>query len=254
MKKKTLLVLLVLAMAWTGHAQNHLYVADSAKMVLDHYLSLLNYGIISNDSTLYIESVVVSPQHPGDTTFMRRWFAMPNYYRTEVWRHDSLQTAYTSDGYLHFRTYDKGRQMWQDILANKYYDQCEGYDFHGPLYRWQTDGVDISYAGTWTFRGHPVYRLYAKDARRFYRYYLFEKETGLLFYIDEQEEHDADSRPADSLHVQWRAYNEYTPLGKQLFVSAESYLHDDQLTIIYHKYKYLKRDMEPFYVDDYKKR
>lgn len=251
--KKNLLIFALLAITAVGQAQNHLYTVDSAKMVLDKYLSLLNYGIISNDSTLFIESSIVNQQKPGDTVFMRRWFTMPNYYRIEVWHHDSLQTGYAGDGNLHFRTFNKSNQMWQDIAANKYYDEIEGYDFHGPLYRWKTAGIDISFAGTWTFNGHPVYRLYVKDPHRFYRYYLFEKETGLLFYVDEQNEHDEDSKPLDTIHVQWRAYNEYIPVGKQLFISTESYLYDNQVTVLHHKYRFLKRDMEPFYVDWYQK-
>lgn len=254
MKKRLLLIVAALGLMLSGFAQNHLYTEDSAKTVLDNYFALLRYDIISNDSMLYIESSIVSPQRPGDTVFLRRWFAMPNYYRTEVWHHDTLQTAYASDGALRFRMYNGGRQVWQDIVADKYYDAAAGYDFHGPLYRWKTDGVEIAFAGTWDFKGHPVYRLFVKDPHRYYRYYLFEKETGLLFYIDETKEHDKDSKPADSAKVQWRAYNEYIPVGKQLFVSTESYLSDGEITILHHKYQYLKRDMEPFYVDRYQKK
>ncbi len=252
MKRHILLTMLTL-LSFGSQAQDHLYRADSAKMVLDRYTDLLNYDIISNDSTLYIESIIVSPQISGDTTRMRRWFAMPNYYRVEVWHNDTLKEAYLGDGYLHFRQYNKATELWKDMQPNDYYDVIESFDFHGPLHNWQSRGVDVEFAGTWDFNGNEVYRLYVKDPTRYYRYYLFEKESGLLFYIDETEEKDPDRRASDSVRVLWRAYNEYMPLGKQLYISTECYLHEDKtLTIIYHQPRYLKRDMAPFYVDRYK--
>ncbi len=251
--KRLILLTLTALLSIVSHAQDHLHRVDSAKMVLDYYTDLLNYNIISNDSTLYIESIIVSPQLPGDTTRMRRWFAMPNYYRVEVWHNDTLQEAYLGDGYLHFRQYDKASEMWRDMKPNDYYDEIESYDFHGPLHNWQSRGVEVEFAGTWQFNNSEVYRLYVKDPTRYYRYYLFEKESGLLFYIDETEEKDPERRASDSIRVMWRAYNEYIPLGKQLYISTESYMQENKmLTIIYHQYHYLKRDMAPFYVDRYK--
>ncbi len=253
--KRLLLLALPALLSFASHAQDHLYRVDSAKMVLDRYHALLNYDIISNDSSLYIESIIVSPQVPGDTTRMRRWFTMPNYYRTEVWHNDTLQEAYFGDGYLHFRQYNKATGLWNDMPPDNYYDALESYDFHGPLHNWQSRGVEITFAGTWDFNGNEVYRLHVKDPMRYYRYYLFEKESGLLFYIDETDEMAEDHKAIDSVRVLWRAYNEYIPLGKQLYISTESYMQENKiLTIIYHRPRYLKRDMAPYYVDRYKEK
>ncbi len=250
--KKLLFLALCALLCYSSTAQDHLYRVDSVQMVMERYNALLNHDIISNDSTLYIESIIVSPQIPGDTTRMRRWFAMPNYHRTEVWHNDTLLEAYLGDGQLHFRQYNQATGLWNDMLPNNYYDAIESYDFRGPLHNWKSRGVEIEFAGTWTFNGNEVYRLYVKDPMRYFRYYLFEKQSGLLFYIDETEEMAEDYTAIDSVRVLWRAYNEYIPLGKQLYISAESYLREDKiLTIIYHRYRYLKRDMAPFYVDRY---
>lgn len=248
--KRLLLLFATLTTAFGAVAQTE--TPDSASIVVEHYNELLNHGTISNDSMLYIESMVMDAYHPTDTIFIRRWFVMPNFYRVEVFYRDSMILGIHGDGFMHYRQYDTVSLLWRDIKPDEFWDQMTGYDFHGPLYNWKKRGVELSYRGQWTFRGTPVLRVYVEDPDRFSRNYLFEKKSGLLFYIDELNTASEMLKPdAKTQHVNWRAYSEYIPLGKQLFVSVESYMQDNQVTVTHHSYRMIARDMAPFYVDQY---
>lgn len=249
---KRLLLLLTFAGTVCAAAQTATPASDSASIVIERYNELLNHGTISNDSMLYIESMIMDAHNPTDTIFMRRWFVMPNFYRVEVSVHDTMMFGIHGDGFLLYRQLDTANRIWRDIKPDEFWDQMSGYDFHGTLYNWRARGVEPIYRGQWNFRGHPVLRVYVEDPHRSPRNYLFEKESGLLFYIDVLDTAATESKPGtDVQHVNWRAYNEYIPMGKQLYVSVESYFADNRVTVTYHKYKMITRNMAPFYIDLY---
>lgn len=251
--KRLLLLFVTLTGVFGAAAQTETPMPDSASIVVERYNTLLNHGTITNDSMLYIESMVMDAYHPSDTLFMRRWFVMPNFHRVEIVFRDSLIFAIYGDGFMHYRQYDTAGRIWRNIKPDEFWDQMSGYDFHGPLYDWKKRGLELSYRGLWNFRGTPVMRVYVEDPDRFPRNYLFEKKSGLLFYIDELDSAAVKPPPnAKTQHVHWRAYSEYIPLGKQLFISAESYMQDNQVTVTLHRYRMTTRDMALFYVDHYK--
>ena len=214
-------------------AQNHQYVEDSARWVLDRYVRLLNYEAFPQDSMLYIKSLIVEPYTDGDTLVMERWWMAPAFYRTELRRHDTLLTGYFGDGQYVFKSYNAEKRRWESIGMTQYYDETMGYNFHGPLYYWKTDGLETRYEGVWNYNSNQAYRVFVSSPDRYDRYYLFEKESGLLFLIDELDTYREDLRADSTKHVNWRAYHEYTPLGSSLFPTVESYMQGETMVVIY---------------------
>lgn len=218
---------------------------DSAAMIVDQYLRLLNFDAVKTDSMLYIESFVIDRDNTDDTLFMRRWHIEPNSNRVELWHGGELGFGLTTDGYKIFKKYNAEKKQWQRIPVETYYDNESGYNYHGPLHNWRKLGVELTYMGELDFQGNRVYRVLAKEPYRYDRYYLFEKMSSILFLIDEQTTHSEDITDK-AIHVDWRAFHEYVPLGDCLFPSVESYQHEERITIIYHKYRYLPIDRSLF--------
>ena len=106
----------------------------------------------------------------------------------------------------------------------------------------------MRYDGIWNFQGHEAYRLFVKQGSYFDRYYMFEKESGLLFMYDELDSY-LDMEHDETRHVEWRAFHEYQPLDKCLFPSVESYMIDNDIVMIYHHYRYVAFDYDYFMED-----
>ncbi len=246
MKKLTIL-LFALSTLTVLRAQNHQYIMDSAAFVVDRYLSVLNFEGVRSDSMLYIETYIYNRSNPHDTLVMKRWHVEPQYNRVEIWHHDELQQGYYTNCYDKYREYDAEVGRWTSITTSDYYDIFTAYDFRGPLYHWRSNGVELTYSGIWNYNGHEAYRVMAKAPHRFDRYYLFEKENGLLFLIDETDTpgHDMATKK-DSKHTDWRAIHEFQPLGNVLFPSIESYQYEKEITLMFHHYKYLPINMDLF--------
>ncbi|MCR4828301.1 MAG: hypothetical protein K5864_02450 [Bacteroidales bacterium] len=249
MMKKILLTLIVLLLGGSAWSQNHQYVPDSAALVVDGYLKLLNFKAVKPDSMLYIESYIYNRSYPEDTIVMKRWHVEPYYNRVEVWHKDTLQDALHGNAKDVFRWYNQEKKAWQDLSLAGYYDHLYAYDYRGPLNEWRTDGSELFYQGVWNYNHHEAYRIFVKSPSRYDRYYLFEKETGLLFLIDEQEGHNPDMDTHNDTRVDWRAIHEYTPLDLVVFPTIESYQKDNEITLIFHKMKYIPIDMSLFIND-----
>lgn len=244
--RKTVLITLLLLLAGGLHAQNHQYIADSAEIVVNRYLRLLNYDALRQDSMLYIETVIYSRSNPHDTIMMRRWHVAPYKYRTEIWHGDTLTTGLVCDAESVFLEYDRWSKHWDDVGVTWYYDHAKAYDFHEPLFNWKSEGCKLTYKGVWKFQGENVYRILVESPLRYDRYYLFEKNSGLLFLIDETTGHSPSFDTVNNVHVDWRAYHEYQPLGTAVFPSIESYQYDDDITFMFHKMCYLPINEELF--------
>ena len=227
---------------------DHDLVADSAVVVLERYLNLLNFDSIRTDSILYIESHIFSRSHPEDTIVMKRWFYPEANYRTELWSKDTLEIGLRSNGYDTFFKYDKKKRAWFKTDVYNYYENFGSYNFHGPFFHWQQRNVRMRYDGIWNFQGHEAYRLFVKQGSYFDRYYMFEKESGLLFMYDELDSY-LDMEHDETRHVEWRAFHEYQPLDKCLFPSVESYMIDNDIVMIYHHYRYVAFDYDYFMED-----
>lgn len=231
MKKAALVTILLLA-AIVAAGQNHQYKVDTAAEVVGNYVKMLNYDAIRSDSVLFLQSKIFNRNQDGDTLVMLRWFRSPMSHRVEIWHGDTLQLAMYTDGKNHFRRFSIDSTGWQDISPDFYYDFAMAYDFREPLYFWKTNGSTLYYKGVWKYNGHEAHRILVKTPQRYDRYYLFEKESGLLFLIDETDRHDPDIPVVDGRNTSWRGYHEYQPFDKSLFPSSESYVFDGVLTII----------------------
>ena len=112
---------------------------------------------------------------------------------------------------------------------------------------WYFDEYRAADGSTFTFyyNSNKVYRILVTDPSRYDRYYMFEKESGLLFLIKELETQGDDVMTSD-IHVDWRAYHEYMPFGRSILPSVESYQKGPSITIIHHSYSYLPVDTTIF--------
>lgn len=246
MKKRVLFILLSLA-AGSIQAQNHQYVVDSAEYVVQRYLKLLNIDDgFAADSMLYIESYIYSTSNPHDTIVMKRWQALPLCERIEMWHNDSLQIGYISNAKNYFRFYNTVRHEWAPLTLDGYYTQTDGYHFQGSLYYWKTDGSELEYNGIWHYNDHEVYRIMVKRVDKFDRYCMFEKESGLLFLIDEQAKQVNQLHRSKEGEIKWRAFHEFVPVGRMVLPSIESYQADNQIVLIFHNYEYQPINMNYF--------
>ena len=114
----------------------------------------------------YIESVVVSPQHPGTPPYMRRWLAIAiTTYRTEVVasRQPADRLHQRTDTSLNFpHLSDKGKQDVAGYPGQQILRPVRGLRLHAPLYAGRRRRGHLLLPATWTFRRAPRYRLYAK--------------------------------------------------------------------------------------------
>ena len=104
--KKLLLCLLLGVGCHIAIAQQTAAI-DSATMVVDRFLKILNYEAIRNDSILYVESTITTRNDSGDTLWMRRWFLWPNLNRTELWHEGVLKFGLVSNGHGRYRRFDE---------------------------------------------------------------------------------------------------------------------------------------------------
>lgn len=243
--------ILPLLLCWFGaSSQNSKPTVDSAELVVSHYYDLLNYGNIRTDSILYIETVIYKRSHPTDTAIMKRWFLPPLCTRTELWHGDTLLEGVYSNGKDIFREYRLGMLIeWTRVSSSRYYDLVPIYDFRGALHYRNADATSLKYEGIWDFNGHKVYRIYADTPYKYCRNYLFEKESGLLFMIQETNTHSEYSNHQAYDHPDWHAIHEYQPLGDVLLPKVESYQMDGDMVYYFSKGKYLPLNMDIFTKD-----
>lgn len=243
MKKLAFLALLLLG-TMAASAQK----ADTARMVVNRYLSLMNLdAALRSDSVLFVETAIVQRDNPKDTVWMRRWYVKPNLARVELWRKGKLSFGIYGNGKGKYRHYEAQKKVWLDAQEDSYLDVASAYDFRTPLYFSRTNGMEMEYKGEWNYNSNEVQRILVSDPVRYDRYYLFEKKSGLLFLIQELDSHSEDMATGDAHKVDWRAYHEYVPFGTfSLLPSVESYQADGIVTFQHHTYRYLPLDLNLF--------
>ena len=230
-----------------ANGQSHQTVADTAKMVMDRYFDLLNFNGIHRDSILYMETVTYKRSAPSDTAILKRWFLYPNRFRAELWHGDTLLEGCYTDGKGIYKEYRLGViDGWTTVSQSRYYVLEPGYDFRGPLFRWQADGSELTYKGEWNFNGQTVERVYVDTPLRYCRNLLFERESGLLFLIEETNKHSEYTNHQAYDHPDWHAYHEYQPLGNVLLPSVESYQMNNDVVFHFTSYRYIPIDMKTF--------
>lgn len=233
--KRLLLILVLLSLAPGLHAQQ----ADSAALVVDHYLQRLNTQALHPDSVLLIESRIYTLGQP-DTLLMLRWHQEPQMDRVELWQNGRLGLGCASDGKVH-QVYNAQRQAWRLASHDNYLDLFIPYDFRGPLYKWRTLGRTLSYQGLVDYDGHACHRVLVRGRGMRDRYYYFTANDGMLFFIDEQST-SLDEMPESAPQVYWRAISEYIPFGASILVRLEGYQNSEGITLIEHTYRYLPSD------------
>ncbi|MBR1644704.1 MAG: hypothetical protein IJ684_05000 [Bacteroidales bacterium] len=248
-RTQPLALLLLILLPFTLWAQEEPLSTPTPGAVLDRYLDRLNHNAIRTDSTLFVETSIVSLSMPTDTMWMRRWFTPPAFHRVEIRRHDSLIFALHSDGEYIFREFYPKSNRWADAGVSYYYNQLNPYDVRGHLRQWQRDPIHPLRVDAGSAEGRDIYRVFVSEYGGYDRYYVFEKESGLLFFIDELASFDTSALPNPAQHVDWRAYHEYTPLGASLFVTKESYRQRGEVVVLSHRVRYIPFDLQPFKKD-----
>ena len=265
--KKTAFLLLLTACLGTLHAQEpekHIVPmsfdtvgADTVRAiaVIDNYLKKIDFGQINNDSMLCVETHVIDRSHPNDTITIYRWYMSPRYNRTEIWQGGHIQDGYHSDGVKLFRKFHTGRREWANLTPDSYYQTTLPLDIRGALYDWRAKGAEVYYAGEVTFQGELVDRVFVTAPETFDRYYFFERRTGMLGFVTEDEHIYGDREKAlNAVRVDWKAWHEYTPVGMFYLPKEESYqVGGKQIVILQHSYHYEAPQEKLFTEDFYQK-
>ena len=229
--------------------------ADTARAVqiVDRYLEIVNFMNDPTDSVLYVTSYVVDQSNPKDTLIIYRWYKAPFYTRIETWSKGRLESGYYTDGIGIFRAFHKGRREWADMTQHSFFDNIVPYDVRGALYDWRSKGAELFYAGEFNYKGSPLDRVFVVSPGRFDRYYFFEKNTGLLAMVVEDLHVCGDVVPKKedvAQRVDWRVWNEFTPLHGHYLPSVESYRAGQQMVVIKSTYSY-KKPSTLYFTEDY---
>lgn len=223
---------------------------DTAAMVVDRYISLLNMKELPRDSMVVVTSIQVDRDNPSDTTIMRRWDAFPNKSRSEVWYKGRMLDGFVSNGADIYMFFDTTRSVWRNCLPVQYLDNHIAFDIRGPLYYWRTNGSELRYLGKKTFQGNPVDAVEVRVPSCNVREYFFEQQSGLLFLYRVMDEIVGDS-VREEYRTDWRAYHEFQPKGRCFFPSVESYQNQGHVYIIHHHVELLPIDDRIFYQETF---
>jgi len=210
-----------------------------AARIIDNYIGLINFDHLLTDSILAVKTYVVDRSYPDDTITIYRWYSNGNKNRIEMWQKRRMEDAYFTDGKKKFRRFSGTRRVWMDLTQMSYYDLTMPLDIRGALYSWRAKGAEATCLGEYTYNERPVYRVFVASPELFDRNYFFEKETGLLFLLTEDEHLYGNSDPAaNSKRVDWRAWHEFTPINGCLLPTIESYQIKGQVIIMHHYYHF----------------
>lgn len=248
---KKIQTLAVLLACWCGaFGQNKGHIADSAEYVVNRFLNIQNSDALKGDSILYMETYIYYRSSPHDTAILKRWFLPPNRFRAELWHGDTLTEGVYSDGKKIFRECNiKMLAGWTRVADSRYYTIAPTYDFRGELYSWKADAAELTYKGIWNFNGHEVYRILVETPDKYNKYYLFEKESGILFFIEETNEHSEYNNHQAYSHPDWHAFHEYQPIGNTVLPSVESYQIGNDMLFYFTHYKLIPINMDIFTKD-----
>ena len=229
--KRTIITLLLLLSPLLAFGQQEAS-DDSAAMVVDRYLQMLDLESYSTDSMLVMETAVTF-YGSTDTLWLRRWFSPPRKFRMEQWHQGELVEGLISNNEDNFLRYDAQQKKWLPADKKEITDRLSGYDFRGPLYLWRWNGTKLTWNGHSELKGAPVQVVKASRPGSYDRFYMFEPGSGLLTLMVESEEYDpAGPAPKKENHVEWKSCHEYLPVGTHLVPSLESFMRDGRLTIL----------------------
>lgn len=250
MKKTLATMLLGLLPLWAA-AQNHMYRPDTAAMLVDRYLGIMNADAMPKDSMLTLVTKIYTIG-TTDTFTLKRWYTWPQKHRIEVWRPDgSLQTAYCSNGNDRMRMYKPDLGYWVDITPDVFYDRLSGYDWRGPLYGWRVQNAHLEYRGRVVAKDHgEMESVLVQAPERFDREYMFEP-TGMLAFIRETGNMDTTNyRPFEAARIEMKFMHEYQEVGPMVLPRTESFVRHGRVTVQTTEAAIVERDDMIFNADN----
>ena len=226
--KKTTLSAVLLLLSFGIHAQQH----DTAALVVDSYLSILNYDALPADSTLVLHTTISYHGQP-DTFYMTRYYTQKGMMRVEVRNQQGdMLTGLCTNGKDRYRQYSRQLGWWEDQEPDEFEVTLQGYDFRGPLYNWRNRGIRLTYNGTSEVEGHILQVVIAEQKNHFMRYYMFDTENHLLNLVFEKDSMMEGSTLRGGIPIDWKVIHEYLPVRESLIVSEESFLRTGLYTIM----------------------
>ncbi len=260
---KVFLFALLLVSAGSAAAQTAPTAAatpDSAaraqgEAIVNRYLTMVDYSPMIDDSVLFVTSFVVDRAYPSDTMILYRWWQRHNRSRVEVWQNGMMDDAMYTDGNRLHRRFVSGNRSWADITQGSYSDRIVSLDIRGALYGWEAKGAEIAYAGEYELEGTKVDQVFVTCPGMFDRHYFFEKESGLLFLVTEDNHIYGDQKIDERMtRCDWRGWHEFVPFRGCLLPSSESYqANQNQTVIITHTYSCIAPD-DRLFTEDFRKR
>ena len=168
-----------------------------------------------------------------------------------MWQGGKLFDGYYTDGTGTFRGFHSGRREWADMTQRSLLNIILQFDIRGALYNWRTNGAEVFYAGEFNYKGQPLDRVFVTSPNSFDRYYFFEKGSGLLAFVVEDLHIFGDVTPSDrAMRVDWRSWNEFTPVHGHYLHSVESYRAGEQVVVIKNRYSYIAPGTK-YFTEDY---
>lgn len=245
--KKVILIIVCLLGISTVQSQEAVGKVDSAEMIVSRFLKMQDFNKLSRDSILYMETHIYYRSKPTDTAILKRWFLPPNRFRAELWHGDTVVEGNYTDGRgIHRQLTPSMKMGWVDVTPELYYENEQQYDIRGTLHNWRAEGAELKYDGVWNFNGHEVYRVLVETPNKYNKNYIFEKESGMLFLIQETDEKSEYNDHKAYDHPDWHAYHEYQPWGAVLLPSVESYQVGNDIVYYYTHFKNLPLNMDIF--------
>lgn len=252
MKKNLLAILVLLAIG--AQAQEKKDDSTRAAAIIDRYLDMIDYTRYKTDSVLCVVSYAIDQAHPDDTMTIYHWYKQPGCARFEVWHGGMLTDGIYSDGGEHRRSFNTSAREWMTLTPESARSMIELQDIRGALANWRGKNAEVRYDGEYTFEGHKVDRIYVSCPGYFDRYYCFDQESGLLFWVTEEERLYGDQEINENTHrIDIRGWHEFVPLRGSLLPSIESYQAGRQKVVIYHHYSYQALP-QTLFTEDYFKR
>lgn len=224
---KRLLIILTLLSPLILKAQTD----SMAAKIVDRYLAMLNIDAIPRDSMMVMHTVITYPGST-DTFTMDRYYMFPQKFRVDIFRPDgSRQTGLYSDGQRYYRFYDPKRKLWGSMTPETFYGQFGGLDFRGPLYKWRTKAMELSYEGKVKVKDEQLDAVKVTAPGTYTRTYMFQ-ETGMLAVILESDETDTTFHVYKDMHIDWKCIHEYQRVGNTILPSLESFARKNELTVL----------------------
>ena len=211
-----------------------------AASIINNYLGYIDFEHLLKDSVVHVSTSLVEREHPQDTIKILRWYGANRQNRIEIWQNGRMEDAFYSDGKKLYKRFSKSRRAWRNMSQMSYIEITMPFDIRGALHNWRSKGSEAYYVGTYNYNEQPTYRIFVTTPDMFDRNYFFERKTGLLFLVTEEDHiYGNAEKAANAQRVDWRGWHEFTPFRGCLLPTVESYQVEHQLFVMNHSYQML---------------